>query len=112
MSDYSWIGQSSIADLTVEEIEEKVLPLQITKLIDNFHMSQVKMKAEQLVSAKNKWISSFLVVCDDTNNTAITKQNQQFILDVYVQLTPYSNTIKFSFINTPQGKSIEESIAK
>lgn len=111
-SDYSYIGQSSLADWIVELIETQVLPLQIGKPIDDFHMGQVKGKSEAIVGSVARWLEDFYVLCDRTNNTAETMQQQKFILTIGCRFTSYSNTIEFNFINTPQGVTVEEYIKK
>jgi hypothetical protein len=112
LSDYAYIGQSSLADWIVELIETQVLPLQLGKTIDDFHMGQVKGKCESVLNSVSNWLEDFYVLCDRTNNTADTLQQQKFILTCAVKFTPYSNTIEFNFVATPQGVTVEEYIKK
>lgn len=112
LSDYSYIGQSSLADWIVELIETQVLPLQIGKLIDDFHMGQVKGKSETILGSVSRWLEDYYVLCDRTNNTAETKQQQKFILTIGVKFIASTATIEFNFINTPQGVTVEEYIKK
>lgn len=112
LSDYSYIGQSSLADWIVELVETQVLPLQLGKLNDDFHRGQVKGKTETILNSVSNWLEDFYVLCDRTNNTAEVLQQQRFVLTVGCQFTPYANTIEFNFVATPQGVSVEEFIKK
>lgn len=112
ISDYAYIGQSSLADWIVDLIETQVLPFQLGKAIDDFHMNLVKSKTETILSSVQRWLNDSYVLCDRTNNTAETQQQQKFILTVGVQYTAYSNIIEFTFINTPQGVSVSEVVKK
>ena len=111
LSDYSYIGQSSLADWIVDLIEVQVLPLQIGKAIDDFHMGQVRGKCESVLNSVSQWLEEFAVVCDRTNNTADTMAQQKFILTVGVKFTAYSSTILFSFVNVAGTTTVTESIA-
>lgn len=112
LSDYSYIGQSSLADWIVELVETQVLPLQLGKAIDDFHMGQVRGKTESILNSVSNWLDDFYVLCDRTNNTADTRQQQKFILTVGVTFVASTATIVFNFVNTPQGVSVEEYIKK
>lgn len=48
-------------------------------------------------------IEDFLVVCDDTNNTAQVKQTNQFVGDIYIKPVYVAEFIQLNFINTPLG---------
>ena len=112
ISDYAYIPQSSLADWIVERIESEVLPYQLGKEIDDFHMSVVKTKADQILSSVQLWLEDFYVLCDRSNNTDETRAQQRFILTVGVTFVGYANTIEFTFINSPAGTSVEEVIKK
>ncbi|MGD9678160.1 MAG: hypothetical protein AB7V16_07325 [Vulcanibacillus sp.] len=112
ISDYAYIAQSSLADWTVERIESEVLPYQLGKEIDDFHMSIVKNKTDQILASVQLWLEDSYTLCDRTNNTAETRAQQRFILTVGVTFVGYANTIEFTFINSPAGTSVEEVIKK
>ncbi len=112
LSDYSYIPQSSLADWIVQRIETEVLPFQLGKEIDDFHMSVVRGKSEQILASVDPWLEDYYVLCDRSNNTAETRSQQRFILTIGVIFVGYTNTIEFTFINTPAGTSVEEVIKK
>jgi len=112
LSDYAYIPQSSLADWIVDRIETEVLPLQLGKEIDDFHMTVVKNKSEQILQSVSQWLEEFYVLCDRSNNTEATRAQQKFILTIGVVFVGYTNTIEFNFINTPAGTSVEEVIKK
>jgi len=112
LSDYAYIPQSSLADWIVERVESEVLPYQLGKEIDDFHMSVVKTKTDQILSSVQLWLEDFYTLCDRTNNTDATRAQQKFILTVGVVFVGYTNTIEFTFMNSPAGTSVEETIKK
>jgi len=114
-SDYSYIGQSSLADYIVKAVEEQVLPFQIGKPNNDFYRSIVAGKARTIMTSVSQWLDGndpFTVICDRSNNTADILQQQKFVLSVAVKFTPYSQTIQFNFVNSPQGLSTEEVVLK
>lgn len=112
LSDYSYIPQSSLADWIVERVENEVLPYQTGKEIDDYHMTIVKNKTDSILGSVGQWLEDYYTLCDKTNNTAETRAQQKFILTVGVVFVGYTNTIEFTFINSPAGTSVEEVIKK
>lgn len=55
-------------------------------------------------------ISSYLVVCDATNNTAVTMANNQIIVSMYLKPVPTGEQIHIRYILTSQGANFEELI--
>lgn len=107
-SDYAYQAHSGLADYLVSNIVGGILPFQLSKPNDDYHRTTIKSQIESLVRSASRFgasslITQFLVVCDDTNNTADVLAARQFIVDVYVQFTPTSEVIKLNFINTAQG---------
>ena len=61
------------------------------------------------VQAK-RGIFDFVVVCDETNNTAAVIDNNEFIADIYIKPTRSINFIGLTFVATRTGVSFEEVI--
>ncbi|MEY3470470.1 MAG: Synechococcus phage [Actinomycetota bacterium] len=61
------------------------------------------------VQAK-RGIFDYVVVCDETNNTAAVIDNNEFIADIYIKPTRSINFIGLNFIATKTGVSFEEVI--
>ena len=61
------------------------------------------------VQAK-RGIFDFVVICDETNNTASVIDNNEFIADIYIKPTRSINFIGLTFVATRTGVSFEEVI--
>ena len=61
------------------------------------------------VQAK-RGIFDFVVICDETNNTASVIDNNEFIADIYIKPTRSINFIGLTFVATRAGVSFEEVI--
>jgi hypothetical protein len=55
-------------------------------------------------------IFDYIVVCDETNNTAAVIDNNEFVADIYIKPTRSINFIGLNFIATKTGVSFEEVI--
>jgi hypothetical protein len=112
LSDYSYIGHSRTADFIISNVVAQALPFQLTKLNDLNHRGQVRSKAELIVNPLLRAPYSLLrdarVVCDETNNGDEVLAKREFHLDLYVQFSPFSETIRFVFTNIGQNTTIDE----
>ena len=63
------------------------------------------------VQAK-RGIQDFVVICDETNNTAAVIDSNEFIADIYIKPARSINFIGLTFIATRTGVSFEEVIGK
>lgn len=63
------------------------------------------------VQAK-KGIFDYVVVCDETNNTAAVIDNNEFVADIYIKPARSINFIGLTFVATRTGVSFEEVIGK
>jgi hypothetical protein len=113
-TDYSYEDYSMIIDYCVERIVNEVLPYQLIKFNDDSHRAVVRMKAElilkPLLQAPNNVIRDFAIKCDGENNNDDVLTRQEFVLTVAIKVTPKSEFIVFSFINSAQGGSVEEDV--
>jgi hypothetical protein len=56
-------------------------------------------------------VTDFLVVCDETNNTSVVVDNNEFVADIYVQPARSINFITLTFTATRTGISFSEAVA-
>lgn len=112
LSDYSYIGHSRTADYLIRNIIEQVLPFQITKLNDQAHRNRARIKGEAIITplaaAPYNLLREFRVICDETNNTDEVLNARQFVYEVRIKFTPFSETIRFLFTNVDQTVSVDE----
>jgi hypothetical protein len=113
-TDYSYEDYSMIIDYCIERIVNEVLPYQLIKFNDDNHRSVVRSKADlilkPLIQAPNNVIRDYAIKCDSENNGDDVLTRQEFVLSVAVKVTPKSEFIRFNFINSAQGGSVEEDV--
>ena len=107
-SDYAYQAHSGLADFIVQNVVEKILPYQLSKPNDSFHRTSISNQISTVLRqvqtvGTNQLLNNFLVQCDELNNDADALSRREFIVDVYVQFTPTSETIRLNFINDAQG---------
>lgn len=112
LSVYSSIGQSSLADTLIELIENNVLPSIIGKLIDETSFSVVRSGCNSILNAYSQYLEDWYVLCDSTNNTAETRNQQKLILSVGVVFKGYAERIVFNFVSYANGTNVEEALSK
>ena len=110
LSDDSWIGHSRLFDYILYNIVTFVLPFQITKLNDALHRSIARSNASTILNpiVAEGLLSEALAVCDTSNNTPDVLAQRQFVLSVFVRVTPFSERIQLNFIKVGQNITIEE----
>ena len=59
---------------------------------------------------KKRGIQDYVVVCDETNNTAAIIDNNEFIADIYIKPARSINFIGLTFVATRTGVSFQEVI--
>ena len=55
-------------------------------------------------------IQGYLVVCDESNNTAQVIANNQLVVDIFVQPTYVAEFIRLNFINSGTNAMVQESV--
>lgn len=114
-SDYSFNDYSGIIDYCVKNIQKNALPYQIIKLNDANHRSLVRNRIESILRpltvAPYNVIRDYAVKCDSENNNNEVLANEEFVVEVAIQVTSKSRTIKLIFINTPQTMNVQEVLA-
>lgn len=112
LSDWSFIDYSGAMDYILKNITSQVLPYQIVKLNDASHRNIIRSKANSILQPMTvppvNVVREFAVKCDSQNNNDEVLEREEFRLDVAVKFTPKSRTIILTFINTPQGATVEE----
>lgn len=112
LSDYSFIDYSGAMDYILKNISSQVLPYQIVKMNDTSHRNIVRSKTNSIIQpmtvAPVNVVREYAIRCDGQNNNDDVLSREEFRLDVAVKFTPKSRTIILTFINTPQGSSVEE----
>lgn len=58
----------------------------------------------------NRGINDYVVICDETNNTAAVIDNNEFVADIYIKPSRSINFIGLTFIATKTGVDFEEVI--
>ncbi len=112
LSDWSFIDYSGAMDYIIKNVTSQVLPYQVVKMNDPVHRNIVRTKVNSILQpmtiAPVNVVDSYYVKCDSENNNDDVKSREQFVVDLAVKFTPKSREIIFTFINTPQGSSVEE----
>lgn len=110
LSDNSWIAHRRLFDYIISNIVNQALPFQLVKLNDESHRERVASITESLITPVQAegLLRDFAVVCDRSNNTDDVLAQRRFVLDVFVQVTPFSETVQLRFSNVGQTLDIQE----
>jgi hypothetical protein len=112
LSDWSFIDYSGAMDYILRNLSEQVLPFQLVKMNDPIHRNIVRTKTNSILSpmtvVPRNVVREYAIKCDSENNNDEVLAREEFRLDIAVKFTPKSRTIVLTFINTPQGSSVEE----
>ena len=112
LSDFSFIDYVGAIDYIIKNINAQVLPYQIVKLNDEAHRNIVTNKTDSIIGPMTvvpvNVIRDYAIQCNAENNSDEVLQREEFKLAVAVKVTPKSRKIVLTFINTPQGSSVEE----
>lgn len=113
-SDYSFNDYTGTFDYIIKNVVQNLLPYQLVKFNDDDHRRSVKNRIESLIQpltvAPYNVLNDYIVKCDEENNDATARDNQEFHVDVAVQVTAKSRYIFFTFTNTSQTVSVSEAI--
>lgn len=114
-SDYSFNDYSGIIDYCVKNIIKNALPYQIVKMNDATHRATVRNRIDNILRpltvAPYNVLRAYAIKCDSENNTDEVMANEEFIVEVAIQVQSKSRTIKLTFINTAQTTTVEEALA-
>ena len=112
LSVYSSIGQSSLADTLLELIVRNVLPPRLGKLIDETSYMNVRSGCNAILNTYQKYLEDYFVLCDSSNNTPETRNQQQLMVSCGVVFKGYAEKIIFNFVTYRNGVNVEEEISK
>lgn len=111
-SDTSYIPHRRLFNYIIENVSVQILDKQIFKLNDQINRLLVKSQTETFLApilALNL-IRDLYVQCDETNNNDDVLQLRQFVLDIFIKVTPFSEFVKLRLTRLPQGGSISQFI--
>ena len=83
---------------------------QLFEFNDSFTRSQFKQMVEPFLRdiQGRRGITTYSVVCDDSNNPASIIDSNRFVADIFVAPNRSINFIQLNFIATPSGVSFAE----
>jgi hypothetical protein len=113
LSDTSFIGHRRMYNYILEKIINQVLKKQVFKNNDVMHRTRAKAMIDDFirstvfaVGAIREWTT----VCDTTNNTNEILNQRKFIVDLYIKVTPNSQTVHLKLVRVGQNQVISELI--
>lgn len=109
---YSYIGQSSLADTIIDEIEKTVMPYRVAKLIDSNAYTQVTSGCNTILNNYSEFLEDYFVWCDEKNNPAETRLQQKLNLSVGIVFKGYANEVLLSFVTYKNGVDVKEALTK
>lgn len=111
-SDTSFIGTRRVYKYITETISTQILRKQEFKINDQLHRLMAKVQIDEFINPiqANGWIREFMTVCDTTNNTDAVLNARQFVVDLYVKITPTSEWITLRLTRVGQTINISSLI--
>lgn len=96
--------------LSVERFVQSAANRQLFEFNDTFTRASFKAIVEPYLQniQSRRGIQEYLVICDETNNTATVIDNNEFVADIYIKPSKSINFITLTFVATRQGISIAE----
>jgi hypothetical protein len=112
LSDTSYTAHRRLFNKVIDDVSSKILRKQIFKLNDPFHRLLAKTQTDTYLApiiAANLFRDIY-VQCDDKNNDDDVLQIKNFILDIYVKVTPFSEYVLLRLTRLSQGAVISQFI--
>lgn len=111
-SDTSFIPHRRLFNYMIAGISDQILEKQIFKLNDPIHRLLAKSQSETFLAPIDSLnlVREIYVQCDEENNTDEILQVRQFVLDVFVKVTPFSEFVLLRLTRLPQGATIAQLI--
>ena len=112
LSSTSFVGTRRLYNNIIKAGITQILPPQQFRIIDDAHMRKARLLFNNYLEPIQSlgYLNDFYVVCDDTNNTGITKNERRFVVDVYLQATPDAEFISFNLSYVGSNVTITELI--
>ena len=100
--------------LVVEKAIEQAAQAQLFEINDETTRNIFKSITEPFLRdvQARRGITDFLVVCDETNNTPLVVDNNEFVAEIYIQPARSINFITLTFTATRTGISFDEIIGR
>jgi hypothetical protein len=100
--------------LVVEKAIEQAAKAQLFEINDETTRNIFRSIVEPFLRdvQARRGITDFLVVCDETNNTPIVVDNNEFVAEIYIQPARSINFITLTFTATRTGISFDEIIGR
>ena len=100
--------------LVVERAIEQAAKAQLFELNDETTRNIFRAIVEPFLRdvQSRRGITDFLVVCDETNNTPLVVDNNEFVAEIYIQPARSINFITLTFTATRTGISFDEIIGR
>lgn len=107
-SDYSFVAHRNLFNYLIKNVIQNSLVPQIGKLNNQSHQFTAKNRADLIVNPvlEAGYLVEAAVVCDASNNTDAVLARREFVLDVVVKVTPYSEKVTLRFTNVDQQTSV------
>lgn len=112
LSDTSYIGHSRLFDFIISNVINNVFVFQITKLNDTEHQEKARSLTQQILDPilGASLLNEAVAKCDDENNNDIVKAERNFVLDIVVKVTPFSEKLTLRFTNIAQTETVADFI--
>lgn len=109
-TDTSFIGTRRMYNYIEETIQTQILRKQEFKINDPLHRLKAKIMTVSFLEPilNGGWIREAVVVCDTSNNTNAVLDRREFVLDIYIKVTPTSEFVRLRLIRVAQNMSITE----
>lgn len=111
-SDTSFVGTRRLYNYIIDTIDKQILRQQEFKLNDATHRFKAQSMTQTFLEPiiNQGYLRDALAVCDETNNTDDVLERRQFILDVYVKVTPNSQFVTLRLTRLSQTQTVAEFI--
>jgi hypothetical protein len=114
LSDTSFVGHRRMYNYVLEKIINQVLRKQVFKNNDVIHRTRAKAQIDDFIRSTAfaaGAIREWETVCDTTNNTDAILNQRKFIVDLYVKVTPNSQTVHLKLTRLGQGQVIADLVS-
>jgi hypothetical protein len=114
LSDVSFVGHRRMYNYVLEKIINQVLKKQVFKNNDVLHRTKAKAQIDDFIRStvfSVGAIREWQTVCDTTNNTNEILNQRKFIVDLYIKVTPNSQTVHLKLTRVGQNTVIADLIS-
>lgn len=109
---FSYISQSSIIDTILSRIIAEVFPSKIGKVLDGTLFTKTTLGMEQIVRTYAPWLEDWICLCDYSNNTDETRQNQQLMANLGIIFKGNAEKIILNCAVGSIGTNVQELVSK